>query len=497
MSIRKILIANRGEIALRIIRTCKSMNIRTVAIYSDVDADAPHTRAADESYHIGRAPATESYLHKEKIIAAARETGADAIHPGYGFVSENADFVKLVEDAGILFVGPASKAIRLLGDKTSARRLARSLKIPMVPGVVDPVHTLESLREVANEIGYPVLLKASAGGGGKGMRVVQSDQELASAFRSARSEAKSSFGDDRVYVEKYLADPRHIEVQVLADTAGNVIHLGERECSIQRRHQKILEESPSLLLSTKLRDEITSCAVRLAREGGYTNAGTVEFLLDREKNFYFMEMNTRLQVEHPVTEMRTGIDLVREQIRIADGEPLSYRQSEIMFTGHAIECRIYAEDSSNNFFPSTGVIHALHPPSGAWIREDRGVVEGGKVTAYYDPMISKLIAHGSDRDEAIDRLTEALSRYELFGVKNNIDLCLWILTHPKYRANQVDTNFIQNHFSLQDLERVPPQLFEAAAVAAALTESAAINASGPIRPAPGSRWRTMRQDHLR
>jgi propionyl-CoA carboxylase alpha chain len=497
MKIEKILVANRGEIALRIMRTCKQMGIRTIAVYSDADADAPHVRFADEAHHIGPAPASESYLDKARIVAVAQQSSADAIHPGYGFLSENAEFVKMVEDAGIIFIGPSSKAIRLLGDKTSARKLAKSLDVPMVPGIVEPIESLDQLKKIALGIGYPVLLKASAGGGGKGMRVVRSEEELAAGLRGAQSEAKSSFGDDRVYVEKYLVDPRHIEVQVLADTHGNAIHLGERECSIQRRHQKIIEESPSLLLDASLRAAITSSAVRLAKKGGYANAGTVEFLLDAEKKFYFMEMNTRLQVEHPVTELRTGLDLVREQILIASGEKLRLKQEDIKYSGHAIECRLYAEDSSNNFFPSTGTILSLKPPTGLGIREDRGVEEGGKITAYYDPMISKLIAFGVDRDEAIHRLSSALSNYELFGVKNNIDLCLWILNHPKYRNNMIDTNFIQNNFKLEELHELPPELFEAAAISAMLAEEAHehVPPADPARSA--SQWRTKRFHHLR
>jgi acetyl-CoA carboxylase biotin carboxylase subunit len=496
MNIRKILIANRGEIAIRIMRTCKLMGIRTVAIYSDADVDAPHVRFADEAYHVGRAPAAESYLDKAKVIAAAQQSRADAIHPGYGFLSENAEFVSMVEEAGITFIGPSSKAIRLLGDKTSARRLAKSLKIPMVPGIVDPVGSLAELKKIAAEIGYPVLLKASAGGGGKGMRVVRDEEGLASALRGAQSEAKSSFGDDRVYVERYLVDPRHVEVQVLGDNHGNVIHLGERECSIQRRHQKIVEESPSLLLDDKLRKEITSCAVKLAKEGGYANAGTVEFLLDAQKRFYFMEMNTRLQVEHPVTELRTGIDLVREQIHVASGEPLRMAQKDVTFQGHAIECRLYAEDSTNNFFPSTGTILSLKSPSGLGIREDRGVEEGGRISAFYDPMISKVIGFGMDRDDAIHRLVGALSNYELFGVKNNIDLCLWILNHPKYRANEVDTNFIQNNFSLEEFNVASPELFEATAIAASLAEGARTPTPSSTHPVP-SQWRTKRFLNMR
>ncbi len=495
---KKVLIANRGEIAVRIMKTCREMNISTVAIYSEIDISMPFVRMADESYCLGPAPAKESYLNQEKILHIAKTANVDAIHPGYGFLSENAEFASKVEKMGVKFIGPSSDAIRLMGDKTSARRLAQSVGVPMVPGTIEPIQSLEELEVIANKIGYPVLIKASAGGGGKGMRVIHSVKELASAFRASQSEALSAFGDSRVYVEKYIEKPRHIEVQILADTFGNVLHLGERECSIQRRHQKIVEESPSVSLNDALRMSITSSAVNLVKEGKYTNAGTVEFLLDSYGNYYFMEVNTRLQVEHPVTELRTGLDLVREQIRIAEGTPLSLRQEDIQFSGHAIECRIYAEDSFNNFFPSSGKIVALRSPGGTSIREDRGFEEGNEVSSYYDPLLSKLIGYGKDRDEAINRLTHALSEYELFGVKNNIDLCLWILTHSKYRNNEIDTNFIANNFSTVDLARIPDAILKAAIITACTFETDQ-QITLPVLPmnASGSQWKNGRIDNLR
>lgn len=468
MKIRKILIANRGEIALRIMRTCKQMGIRTAAVYSDADVDAPHVRFADESFHIGGAPASESYLDKVKIIGAVRVSGADAIHPGYGFLSENAEFVKMAEDAGITFIGPSSAAIRLLGDKTSARRLAKTLNIPMVPGIVDAIESPEQLKKISDEIGYPVLLKASAGGGGKGMRVVHAEAELASSFRSAQSEAKSSFGDDRVYVEKYIVNPRHVEVQILADSHGNVIHLGERECSIQRRHQKIVEESPSLILSAELRERITSAAVLLAREGGYANAGTVEFLLDATKEYYFMEMNTRIQVEHTVTETITGIDIVQEQIRIANGLELQYKQEDVRFRGYAIEFRINAEDPKNGFLPSFGKITRYYAPGGPGVRIDAAMFSGYEIPPYFDSMCAKLTVWALTWDGVVDRGRRALNDMVIYGVKTTIPYYQEILKHPDFRNADFNTGFVESHPELVDYTtKIPPEL-RAAAISAAI-----------------------------
>src|ERR1051326_319392 len=465
--IKKILVANRGEIAVRIISTCRTMGMRTVAVCSDIDRDAPHVRLADESYLLGPSPARESYLTQSKILEIAVQAQANPIHAGCGFPAENAGFVESVVSRGLTFIGPTAQAIRGMGDKTAARKLAISLGIPVVPGTPEPVQGIEEVIECARKIKYPILLKAAGGGGGKGMRLVSSDEELASALQGARSEARSSFADDRVYVEKYIENPRHIEVQILADSEGNAIHLGERECSIQRRHQKIIEESPSVVVDGELRTRLTEAALQLVRAGNYTNAGTIEFILDKDRQFYFLEMNTRLQVEHPVTEMRTGIDMVREQIHIAEGKRISLRQEDIRFHGHAIESRIYAEDSLNAFLPSTGTIHWLKSPRSIGIREDRGVEEGSDISAYYDPMIAKLIAWGSNRDEAIQRLTNALKEYELYGVRNNINLCLWVLNNSKFRSGDIHTNLIRDEFSASALEQVPVELARVAAIMAA------------------------------
>jgi len=496
--IRRILIANRGEIAVRIIKTCREMNIRTIALYSDVDRDAPHVRLADEAYSLGAPIASESYLNKEKILAIAKSARADAIHPGYGFLSENYEFAQQVNDAGLVFIGPSPRSMALMGSKTSARRLAQSLGVPIVPGSPDALDSNDEAALIADQIGYPVLLKASGGGGGKGMRVIRTASELPSGLASARSEARSAFGDDRVYVEKYIENPRHIEVQILGDSHGNVIHLGERECSIQRRHQKIIEESPSCALDQLLRQSLTNAAVSLARASEYTNAGTIEFILDAEKNFYFLEMNTRLQVEHPVTEMRTGLDLVREQIRIAEGNVLSLDQQAVTFSGHAIECRIYAEDSFNNFFPFPGQIIYLRSPSGIGIREERGVEEGSAISTHYDPMIAKLIAWAHDRDEALDRMSAALNQYEIFGVKNNVDLCLWIVNHPEFRAGKFDTHFLSRNFTKDSLGKPEEYLLEAASLVAALCEQHELRPQQP--PAKReivSEWKAQRSNFMR
>lgn len=445
-SIRKILIANRGEIAIRVMRTCRLMGITTVAVFSDADRQSPHVRFADEAHHIGPPPARESYLDIPRIINTARKCGADAIHPGYGFLSENPRFVEEVEKAGLIFIGPSAASIRLLGDKTSARSIAKELGIPVVPGTINPIESIGEARATAQEIGYPVLLKAAAGGGGKGMRVVKEEGALESSFRMAKSEALSSFSDDRVYMEKFILNPRHIEVQVLADGRGNVVHFGERECSIQRRHQKIIEESPSLAIDDAVRAGLTQAAVRLARHVKYAGAGTVEFIFDDAGRYYFMEVNTRLQVEHPVTELRTGVDLVREQIMVASGEKPGIAQEDVTFHGHAIECRIYAEDSANQFLPYMGRINHIAHPAGPGIRLDTGIEERSEIMAYYDPMISKVIAFGEDRADALRRMRAALERYEIYGVKTNIDLLLWIIGDEDFAAYRFDTNFIQSKY---------------------------------------------------
>jgi acetyl-CoA carboxylase biotin carboxylase subunit len=442
LPIRKVLVANRGEIAVRVIRTCRELGIRTVAVYSDADRTMPHVQMADEAYHIGPSPSQESYLRGEKIVDVARRASADAIHPGYGFLSEKAAFARLVHQAGLVFIGPSAESIAMMGDKTEARKRMVAAGVPVVPGTVDALDNVDAIHQFADEHGYPILIKAAAGGGGKGMRVVRGRDDLLSSFRSARSEAASAFGDDRVYAEKYLSSPRHVEIQVLADSHGNIVHLGERECSIQRRHQKIIEESPSVIVDAKLREKMGSAAVNAARACGYVNAGTVEFLVDRDRNFYFLEVNTRLQVEHPVTELRTGMDLVAEQIRIASGEPLGFSQADLVMRGHAIECRIYAEDPENNYLPSTGTVTGLRPAQGLAVRDDRGVEEGGEVSVYYDPLIAKLIVWGRSRQEAIRRMVRALREYEVLGVATNIPLNLAILQDERFVAGDFDTHFL-------------------------------------------------------
>jgi propionyl-CoA carboxylase alpha chain len=443
---RKILIANRGEIAVRVIRTCREMGIRTVAVYSQADRLALHVRMADEAYEIGPPPARESYLVQARLIETAKRCGAEAIHPGYGFLSENAEFAEAVAQAGLVFIGPSGGAMRKMGDKTAARKLMHSAGVPTVPGSKDAVDDPGAAAAIAEQVGFPVLIKASAGGGGKGMRLAHRPEELPALFNSAASEALSAFGDGRVYIEKYVENPRHIEFQILADRHGNVVHLGERECSIQRRHQKVIEESPSSLVDEQMRAQMGAAAVEAAQSCGYTNAGTIEFIVDKNRHFYFLEMNTRLQVEHPVTEMVTGLDLVRLQLEIAAGGKLPFRQEQIERRGHAIECRVYAEDPENNFLPSIGRLTHVQRPGGYGIREDSGIGEGDEISIYYDPMIAKLIAWGADRGEAIRRMRRALGEYEIAGVRTTIPFCLWVLNHPKFCAGDFDTHFVQNEF---------------------------------------------------
>jgi acetyl-CoA carboxylase biotin carboxylase subunit len=444
--LRSVLIANRGEIAVRIIRTCRELGIRTIAVYSDADRTMPHVLMADAAYRLGPPPSRESYLLMDGLIEIARSSGADAVHPGYGFLSENATFAARVEEAGLIWIGPPAAAIRAMGDKTAARTLMTQAGVPTVPGTDGPVATLDEARAFCDRAGFPVLIKAAAGGGGKGMRIVRRTEEIASSLEQARSEARSAFGDERVYIERYLDEPRHIEFQILADAHGNVIHLGERECSIQRRHQKVIEESPSVLLDADLRRTMGETAVKAARACGYVNAGTIEFLVDRECRFYFLEMNTRLQVEHPVTELRTGLDLVKLQLGIAAGEPLRITQEDVAFNGHAIECRICAEDPRNGFLPSTGRLTKLRTPAGPGIREDRGIAEGDEVTVYYDPMMAKLIGWAPDRNTAIERMLRALSEYVVEGVATNIAVCDFVLRHPSFREGSFDTGFLQRWY---------------------------------------------------
>ncbi len=438
---RKILIANRGEIAVRIIRACQERGIRTVAVYSDADRAALHVRYADEAYHIGPSPARDSYLRGDVIIDVARRAGADAIHPGYGFLAENAEFAAACEDAGITFIGPPAAAIAAMGDKTTARATVARAGVPLVPGTEKNLSD-DALLAAAEELGYPVLVKASAGGGGKGMRLVEQPQDLRSALAAARREALSAFGDGSVYLEKAITQARHIEIQILADTHGNVIHLGERECSIQRRHQKLVEECPSPAVSPDLRERMGAVAVAAARAVNYHSAGTVEFLVDKEGNFYFLEMNTRLQVEHPVTELVTGVDIVKEMIAIADGRRLRLRQEDVTMKGWAIECRITAEDPDNNFMPAGGSIVSLREPTGPGIRVESGIFEGFDVPLFYDPMIAKLVVWGESRPEAILRMRRALKEYRIAGVKTTIPFHQALMDNPRFQWGQFDTNFL-------------------------------------------------------
>ncbi len=463
---KKILIANRGEIAVRIMATCHEMGIRTVAVYSEVDANAHHVRMADEAYAIGPAPAAQSYLRIETLLEVAQCCGAEAIHPGYGFLSENADFVEACEHAGIVFIGPSAKAMRAMGAKISAKLIARSVDAPTVPGYAGESQDETLLLNEAKRIGFPLLVKASAGGGGKGMREVHNANAYLEQLAGAKREALASFGDDTVFLERLIQQPRHVEIQILGDMHGTMIHLGERECSIQRRHQKIVEESPSVALTPELRAEMGAAAVRIAQAAGYVNAGTMEFILDDDKHYYFLEMNTRLQVEHPVTELVTGLDLVRHQLLIAAGEPLSLTQEQINHRGHAIEVRIYAEDAEHNFLPSTGTIDTFLVPEGPGIRVDSGIENGDEITQFYDPMIAKLIVYGEDRNAAISRLQRALEQSVLFGVTTNIPLLHTIALHPAFRAGHTHTGFLNEHglLSSSTSSLLPQEVLLAAAI---------------------------------
>ncbi len=465
--IRKILIANRGEIAVRIIRTCAELGIETVAIFSDADRTALHVRMADEAYPVGPAPSIESYLNSDRIIGIARQAGVDAIHPGYGFLAENADFALACETVGIRFIGPASETIRSMGDKTAARALMERTGVPMAPGTVEPIEKWEEAKQIAAQIGYPVLIKAASGGGGKGMRIVYDPDQFQSAFDAAGREAANAFGDARVFLEKYIMEPRHIEFQIMADSHGHIVHLFERECSIQRRHQKVIEEAPSPIMTDDLREQMGKAAVDAARSCNYVGAGTIEFLVDADRNFYFMEMNTRLQVEHAVTEWITGLDLVREQICIAEGQPISFRQEDLSINGHAIECRIYAEDPDNDFLPGPGQLLRNHMPGGHGVRVDSGVEQGDEVSVHYDPMISKVTTWGADRTEAIDRMRRALAEYEIAGVPTTISFCQFVLQSEPFREGQISTHFVANHFTGIKRGAPDPQFEETIARSAA------------------------------
>ena len=471
--IKKILVANRGEIALRIMRSCREMGISTVAVFSEADRNAPFVRYADEAVCIGPPASSESYLNGKKIIEVCKKLKVDAVHPGYGFLSENAAFVREVEKNGIIFIGPPAEAMEMMGDKLSAKATAKKHNIPMVPGTDGAIDNINEAKIVAKKIGFPILIKASAGGGGKGMRVVEKESNLEEEVSRASSEAKSAFGDGAVFIEKYVEKPRHVEIQILADKHGNVVYLFERECSVQRRHQKVVEEAPSTVLTPEIRTQMGECAVSLAKACGYIGAGTVEFLVEAPSNsppsgetsnspplrgrvgeglhFYFLEVNTRLQVEHPVTEMITGIDLVKEQIKIAQGEKLSFKQDDLKINGHSIEVRVYAEDPSNNFLPDIGKLVSYKVPQGAGVRVDDGFEEGMDIPIYYDPMIAKLIVHGKDREEAIVRMIRAIDEYKIIGVETTLPFCKFVLQHEAFNSGNFDTQFVQKYFSPEKL----------------------------------------------
>jgi len=493
---RKVLVANRGEIAVRVIRACREMGIATVAVFSEADRAALHVRMADEARPIGPAPSRESYLRVDRVLDAARASGAEAVHPGYGFLAENAEFARACEEAGITFIGPRSGTIALLGEKTSARREAVAAGLPVVPGTLEPVAGDGEVAREAERIGYPVMLKAAAGGGGKGLRLVGAPSELRSALARARSEAGGAFDDDRVYLEKAIVRPRHVEIQVLGDHQGNAVHLFERECSVQRRYQKVIEESPSPLLTPALRHRMGELAVALARRTGYVNAGTIEFLVGEDRRPYFLEMNTRLQVEHPVTEMVTGVDLVKLQIRVARGEPLPFRQEDLGQRGHAIECRVYAEDPDTGFLPSPGRIAGLRVPGGPGVRDDSGVLEGGEVPIHYDPLVSKLVVWAESREEAIRRMRRAVGEYRVVGIKTTLPFFGRVLDHPAFVAGDYDTSLVDTVLASADGR--PGRVIE---IAVAATAIRALEERRGARVAPGSSgvaaWRAagLREAH--
>ena len=463
---KKILVANRGEIALRVMQTARSMGIKTVAVYSEADRFSPHVRFADEAVLLGPPPSNQSYLLGQKIIEVAKALHVDGIHPGYGFLSENATFSQSVAEAGLIFIGPGPHAISVMGSKLAAKETVKAYDIPMVPGIDEAITDPELALKIADRIGYPVLIKASAGGGGKGMRIVHRKEDLADQMKRAVSEATSAFGDGAVFIEKYVTSPRHIEIQILADTHGNIVYLFERECSIQRRHQKVVEEAPSAILTPEMRKKMGEAAVDVARSCDYVGAGTVEFLVDADMNFYFLEMNTRLQVEHPVTEMITGVDLVEEQIRVARGERLRFNQDDLSITGHALELRVYAEDPLDQFLPSVGKLERYRPPEGPNIRVDDGYEEGMHIPIYYDPMLSKLIAYGQSREAAIKKMIEAIEHYEIEGVANTLSFGKFVCEHDAFTSGQFDTHFVQDHFTPEAIKQHSRTEAEAAALLA-------------------------------
>jgi acetyl-CoA carboxylase biotin carboxylase subunit len=493
--IKKILVANRGEIALRVMRSAREMGIKTVAVYSEADRNALHVRLADEAVLIGPPPSSESYLRMTHLIDAAKKTGADAIHPGYGFLSENEDFAQLVHDNGLIFIGPSPKSIELMGSKLAAKAAVAKFGVPLVPGTSEPITDVAAARKLATSIGYPVLIKASAGGGGKGMRIVQSDDEFQEQMERAVSEATSAFGDGSVFIEKYVTQPRHIEFQIFGDQHGNVVHLFERECSIQRRHQKVVEEAPSSVLTPEVRKAMGEAAINVARAANYYGAGTVEFILDEKLNFYFLEMNTRLQVEHPVTEMITGIDLVKLQIRVAEGEPLPFRQEDLRIHGHAIEVRVYAEDPANNFLPDIGTLQTYKRPQGNGIRVDDGFEQGMSIPFYYDPMIAKLVCHAETREGAIEKTIRAIDEYEITGLETTLGFCKFVMQHEAFSSGNFDTRFVEKYFTPTELQGSPVADEEllAAVLATTLMQAPATNThTQETTVAPVSKWKKNR-----
>jgi acetyl-CoA carboxylase, biotin carboxylase subunit len=494
--IKKLLVANRGEIALRVMRSAREMGIKTVAIYSEVDRQALHVRFADEAICIGAAPSAESYLRIEKVLTAAKESGADAIHPGYGFLSENEDFAKAVREAGLIFIGPSPESIELMGSKLAAKAAVAKFGVPLVPGTSEPISDIKVAKKIAAEIGYPILIKASAGGGGKGMRIVEKESEFLEQMERAVSEASSAFGDGSVFIEKYVTQPRHIEFQIFGDQQGNVVHLFERECSIQRRHQKVIEEAPSSILTPELRKKMGEAAVNVARAANYYNAGTVEFLVDDKLNFYFLEMNTRLQVEHPVTEQITGLDLVKLQLKVAQGEKLPFKQEDLKIIGHAVEVRVYAEDPANNFLPDIGTLRTYRRPQGHGIRVDDGFEQGMTIPFYYDPMIAKMICTAETREDAIDKMVRAIDEYEITGLETTLGFCKFVMQHDAFRSGNFDTKFIEKFFKPEYLQPKSDPIEEvlASVLAAELYSSSQMKSEATTQPVKSSesKWRKNR-----
>jgi acetyl-CoA carboxylase biotin carboxylase subunit len=492
--ITKILVANRGEIAIRVMRSAREMGIQTVAVFSEADRNALHVRVADEAVFIGPSPSSESYLRIEKIIEAARLTGAQAIHPGYGFLSENEDFAQAVESAGMIFIGPSAQSITLMGSKLAAKAAVAKFQVPLVPGTSEPIDDVKAAKAIAAKIGYPVLIKASAGGGGKGMRIVERDADFQEQMERAVSEATSAFGDGSVFIEKYITQPRHIEFQIFGDQHGNVVHLFERECSIQRRHQKVVEEAPSSVLTPSLRQQMGEAAINVAKSCNYYGAGTVEFILDEKLNFYFLEMNTRLQVEHPVTEMITGIDLVKLQIKVAQGEKLPFKQEDLHYRGHAVEVRVYAEDPANNFLPDIGTLATYTRPQGNGVRVDDGFEEGMSIPFYYDPMIAKLICHAETREQAIEKTIRAINEYEITGIETTLGFCNYVMHHEAFRSGKFDTRFVEKYFKPEVLKSAPNPEEEvlAATLSTYLMNGAPEPTPTASTPVAVSKWKKQR-----